>query len=43
MSLRILGRGLLVLLLDAVALLLLSEVLPGFVLDGPAPPSAPRR
>ena len=34
MSLRILGRGLLVLLLDAVALLLLSEVLPGFVLDG---------
>ena len=34
MSLRILWRGLLVLLLDAVALLLLSEVLSGFVLDG---------
>ena len=34
MSLRILGRGLLVLLLDALALLLLSEVLSGFVLDG---------
>ena len=36
MSLRILGRGLLVLLLDAVALLLLSELLAGFVLDGAA-------
>ena len=34
MSLRIIWRGLLVLLLDAAALLLLSELLPGFVLDG---------
>ncbi len=35
MSLRTVRRGLLVLLLDALALLLLSELLPGFVLDGP--------
>src|SRR6476469_9840972 len=36
MSLRIVRRGLLVLLLDALTLLLLSEVLSGFVLDGAA-------
>jgi uncharacterized membrane protein YvlD (DUF360 family) len=36
MSLRALWRGLLVLLLDAVTLLLLSQVLSGFVLDGAA-------
>jgi uncharacterized membrane protein YvlD (DUF360 family) len=36
MSLRAIWRGLLVLLLDALTLLLLSEVLPGFVLDGAA-------
>src|SRR4051794_19743970 len=35
MSLTTIRRGVLVLLLDAVVLLLLSEVLPGFVLDGP--------
>jgi len=35
MNLRIVWRALLVLLLDALALLLLSELLPGFVLDGP--------
>ncbi|MET0305396.1 MAG: phage holin family protein, partial [Solirubrobacterales bacterium] len=34
MSLRAMWRGLLVLLLDALTLLLLSEVLSGFVLDG---------
>ncbi|HEX5928291.1 MAG TPA: phage holin family protein [Solirubrobacterales bacterium] len=34
MSIRIAARGLLVLLLDALTLLLLSELLPGFVLDG---------
>ncbi len=34
MSLRAIWRGLLVLLLDAITLLLLSEVLSGFVLDG---------
>jgi uncharacterized membrane protein YvlD (DUF360 family) len=33
--LKVVGRGLLVLLLDAVALLLLSAALSGFVLDGP--------
>jgi len=36
LSLATVRRGLLVLLLDAVTLLLLSEVLAGFVLDGPA-------
>ena len=36
MSLRILWRGLLVLLLDALILLALSEALDGFVLDGTA-------
>src|SRR6186997_3084843 len=36
MSLTTIRRGALVLLLDAVILLLLSEVLAGFVLDGPA-------
>jgi len=36
MSFRDIWRGLLVLLLDAVTLLLLSEVLSGFVLDGAA-------
>src|SRR3954451_14147183 len=36
MSLTTIRRGVLVLLLDAVILLLLSEVLDGFVLDGPA-------
>jgi len=36
MSLRIVWRGLLVLLLDALTLLLLSQVLSGFVLDGAA-------
>src|SRR3954451_22215503 len=36
MSLTTIRRGVLVLLLDAVVLLLLSEVLDGFVLDGPA-------
>ncbi len=36
MSLRAIRRGLLVLLLDALTLLLLSEVLSGFVLDGAA-------
>jgi uncharacterized membrane protein YvlD (DUF360 family) len=36
MSLATIRRGLLVLLLDAVILLLLSELLDGFVLDGPA-------
>ena len=36
MSLRVVRRGLLVLLLDALTLLLLSEVLAGFVLDGAA-------
>ena len=36
MSLRVVWRALLVLLLDAVLLLLLSELLDGFVLDGPA-------
>jgi putative membrane protein len=35
MSLREIRRGLLVLLLDGLILLLLSEILPGFVLDGP--------
>jgi uncharacterized membrane protein YvlD (DUF360 family) len=35
MSLRIVWRALLVLLLDALALLLLSELLGGFTLDGP--------
>lgn len=35
MNLRELRRGLLVLVLDAATLLLLSEVLAGFVLDGP--------
>lgn len=35
MNLRIVWRALLVLLLDALTLLLLSELLPGFVLDGP--------
>jgi len=35
-SLATIRRGVLVLLLDAVILLLLSEVLEGFVLDGPA-------
>src|SRR6185295_12572329 len=35
MSLRDVWRALLVLLLDALALLLLSELLSGFVLDGP--------
>ncbi len=34
MSLRTVWRGLLVLLLDALTLLLLSEAMPGFVLDG---------
>jgi uncharacterized membrane protein YvlD (DUF360 family) len=34
MSPRTIWRGLLVLLLDALTLLLLSEVMPGFVLDG---------
>jgi uncharacterized membrane protein YvlD (DUF360 family) len=34
MSLRTIWRGLFVLLLDALTLLLLSQVLPGFVLDG---------
>jgi uncharacterized membrane protein YvlD (DUF360 family) len=34
MSIRIVWRGLLVLLLDALSLLLLSELLDGFVLDG---------
>jgi uncharacterized membrane protein YvlD (DUF360 family) len=34
--LRIVLRGLAVLVLDAVALLVLSELLPGFTLDGPA-------
>jgi uncharacterized membrane protein YvlD (DUF360 family) len=36
MSLRVVGRGVLVLLLDALVLLLLSEALEGFVLDGAA-------
>ena len=36
MSLSAIRRGILVLLLDAAVLLLLSEVLDGFVLDGPA-------
>ena len=36
MSLRVIRRGLLVLLLDALTLLLLSELLSGFVLDGAA-------
>jgi uncharacterized membrane protein YvlD (DUF360 family) len=36
MSLRIVWRGVLVLLLDALTLLLLSQVLDGFVLDGAA-------
>jgi uncharacterized membrane protein YvlD (DUF360 family) len=36
MSIRIVWRGLLVLLLDAFSLLLLSELLGGFVLDGAA-------
>jgi uncharacterized membrane protein YvlD (DUF360 family) len=36
MSLRVVWRGFLVLLLDACTLLVLSEVLRGFVLDGPA-------
>ncbi len=36
MTLRTLSRGLLVLMLDAITLLLLSEVLSGFVLDGAA-------
>ncbi|HEX8050939.1 MAG TPA: phage holin family protein, partial [Solirubrobacterales bacterium] len=36
MNLTTIRRGALVLLLDAVILLLLSEVLDGFVLDGPA-------
>ena len=36
MSLRAIWRGLLVLLLDALTLLLLSQVLSGFVLDGAA-------
>lgn len=36
MSLSAIRRGVLVLLLDAAVLLLLSEVLDGFVLDGPA-------
>jgi uncharacterized membrane protein YvlD (DUF360 family) len=36
MSLATIRRGALVLLLDAIILLLLSEVLAGFVLDGPA-------
>ncbi len=36
MSLRVVRRGVLVLLLDALTLLLLSEVLAGFVLDGAA-------
>ena len=36
MSPRVVGRGVLVLLLDALTLLLLSEVLAGFVLDGAA-------
>ena len=36
MSLATIRRGVLVLLLDAVILLLLSEVLEGFVLDGAA-------
>ena len=35
MSLRTIQRALFVLLLDALALLLLSDLLPGFVLDGP--------
>jgi uncharacterized membrane protein YvlD (DUF360 family) len=35
MSLRDVRRGLLVLLLDGLILLLLSEILPGLVLDGP--------
>ncbi|HWM63842.1 MAG TPA: phage holin family protein [Solirubrobacterales bacterium] len=35
MSARIVWRGLLVLVLDAGSLLLLSVILPGFVLDGP--------
>jgi uncharacterized membrane protein YvlD (DUF360 family) len=35
MSLREVKRGLFVLLLDGLTLLLLSEILPGFVLDGP--------
>ena len=43
MSLRIVWRGILVLLLDAVTLLLLSHLLDGFVLDGAATRSAPRR
>ena len=34
MSLRVLRRGVLVLRLDALTLLLLSEALAGFVLDG---------
>src|SRR6188474_48968 len=36
MSLRVVRRGTLVVLLDALTLLLLSEVLAGFVLDGAA-------
>jgi len=36
MSLRVVRRGVLVLLLDALTLLLLSELLAGFVLDGAA-------
>lgn len=36
MSLRAVWRGLLVLLLDAFTLLVLAQVLPGFVLDDPA-------
>jgi uncharacterized membrane protein YvlD (DUF360 family) len=36
MGFQVIWRGLLVLLLDALTLLLLSEVLPGFVLDGAA-------
>ena len=35
MNLHVVWRALLVLLLDALALMLLSELLPGFVLDGP--------
>ena len=35
MNLHVAWRALLVLLLDALLLLLLSELLPGFVLDGP--------
>jgi len=35
MNLHVVWRALLVLLLDALLLLLLSELLPGFVLDGP--------